>query len=117
MILPYVFLNAFVICLEKYLVLSFNTGEGAEELVEKVAGVSHDVIHEHEEMAEKFGLPMYGTALLSIISLFLMNKGFKFSRYLNFTILILALFVSYLSIKVGTSGGEIRHTEIREAVK
>ena len=97
--------------------LSFKTGEGAEEIVENIAGVSHELIHEHEETAERFGLPMYGIAFLSVVSLFLANKGFKFSQYLNVAILVLALFVTYLSIKVGTTGGEIRHTEIREASK
>ena len=32
------------------------TGEGAEEIVEDMPTIGHQIIHEHEEIAEKFAL-------------------------------------------------------------
>lgn len=37
-------------------ILSMNTGEGAEELVEDMPGIGWKIIHEHEELAEKMAL-------------------------------------------------------------
>lgn len=38
---------------------SMSTGEGAEEIAEKLPGVTDQIIHEHEELAEKFAIVMY----------------------------------------------------------
>ena len=42
------------------------TGEGAEEIVETYEESSHDVIHEHEETAEKV---IWGMGLLGVLAL------------------------------------------------
>ena len=44
------------------------TGEGAEEIVEEL-GISHDIIHEHEEIAETFMKILYALGILSIFGL------------------------------------------------
>ncbi len=90
------------------------TGEGAEEIVEDMPTIGHEIIHEHEELAEKFALIMYITGFFSLISLIANLKNHKFSKLLSFITLTLAFIAVILSKSVGTSGGEIRHTEIRE---
>ena len=35
--------------------VSMATGEGAEEIVENLPNITHQIVHEHEEMAEKLG--------------------------------------------------------------
>jgi uncharacterized membrane protein len=92
---------------------SMATGDGAEELVEDMPNIGHQIIHEHEEMAEKFILVMYATGIFSILSIFTSVKKHKWARIFAFITLLLALTASILAKNVGTSGGEIRHTEIR----
>jgi uncharacterized membrane protein len=92
---------------------SMGTGEGAEELVEDLPSVGKLIIHEHEEIAEKFAIIMYVTGLLGLFSLYISIKSHKFAKTFSFITLIAALLAAVLSKSVGTSGGEIRHTEIR----
>lgn len=89
------------------------TGEGAEEIVEEL-GISHDIIHEHEEMAETFMKVLYGLGILSILGLVANLKKHSKAAIVSYVVLVLAIGSAILSKNVGTSGGEIRHTEIRE---
>lgn len=89
------------------------TGEGAEEVAEKLPGITHDIIHEHEEKAEVFAILSYILGLLSIGALWASLKQKSFANILSIAVLVLGLVGFYLGRQVGTSGGEIRHTEIR----
>lgn len=89
------------------------TGEGAEEIVEKL-GISHKIIHEHEEDAETFMKLLYSLGLFSIIGLFFNKRKHSKAILISYVVLFLSIFSVVLSTFVGTSGGEIRHTEIRE---
>ena len=93
---------------------SMGTGEGAEEMVEDFPNIGKAIIHEHEELAEKFALVLYVTGAFALISLVAAIKKFRLAKIFSFITLVLALISGIVSIKVGTSGGEIRHTEIRE---
>lgn len=93
--------------------LTMRTGEGAEEIAENL-GASHDIIHEHEEIAEKFIILLYLTGAVSLIALIASIKNHSKAKTLAFITMLLALGSSILSKPVGTSGGEIRHSEIRE---
>ena len=93
--------------------LSMGTGEGAEELVEDMPTVGKQIIHEHEEWAEKFALVLYATGVLALIGLFLSLKKNNLEKYVAMATVVLALIAGVLAKEVGTSGGEIRHTEIR----
>lgn len=92
---------------------SMATGEGAEELVEDMPGIGKKIIHKHEELAEKLALLLYATGLFSLLSLYTSIKKNKFAKKLSYVTLVLALAASFLATRVGNSGGEIRHTEIR----
>lgn len=92
---------------------SMGTGEGAEEIAEKLPDVTDQIIHEHEEMAEKFALVLYALGATSLVGLFLnfvKNSNEKFVSYMAIVIAAVAVF---LAQQTGTTGGEIRHTEIR----
>ena len=97
--------------------LSMSTGEGAEELVEDMPTVGKHIIHEHEEIAEKFILVMYATGVFSILSLIASIKKHKLAKIVSIITLILAVVSTVLAKSLGTSGGEVRHTEIRETEK
>lgn len=88
------------------------TGEGAEEIVENMEHVSHDFIHEHEEMAEKTFVFTILLAVISIAGLFNFPKRFSGilpKVILGFTILSFILFAA-----TSHFGGRISHPELRE---
>ena len=95
--------------------IAMATGEGAEEVVEKL-GIAHNIIHEHEEIAETFIKILYALGILSVLGLFANAKKHAKATLLSYLVLIVAVGSAILSKYVGTSGGEIRHTEIRENV-
>ena len=92
---------------------SMATGEGAEEMVENLPSVGDGIIHEHEEIAEKFALLLYLLGTVSVVGIYLNLKNNSKSKILIYTSLVLAVLGVFLAQKTGTSGGEIRHTEIR----
>lgn len=93
--------------------LSMFTGEGAEEMVEDLPNVGHKIIHYHEEQAETFVVFLYAAAILSFIGLFLNVKKHSKANILAYATLAAAVIGIVFAKSVGTSGGEIRHTEIR----
>ncbi|WP_291133016.1 DUF2231 domain-containing protein [Flavobacterium sp. UBA7682] len=92
---------------------SMSTGEGAEELVEDMPSVGKKIIHEHEELAEKFVLILYVTGAFALLSLIATAKNHSKAKLFTWITLLLTIVTVVLVKNVGTSGGEIRHTEIR----
>ena len=98
-------------------VIANYTGEGAEEAVEHLSGISETLIHTHEEYAESFltlTLILGGVSLLGFLAEI---KKFRYANYLTILILLLAISDNVIAKYVGTSGGEIRHSEIRSNAK
>lgn len=94
-------------------VLAMATGEGAEDTVENLPGVSEALISTHEEAAEIFASLSYlmgGIALFGLIASF---KNFPIKKYIPALLLIFSGAAMYFSFEAGRTGGEIRHTEIR----
>ncbi len=96
-----------------FTVFSMTTGEGAEEIVEDMPNIGHEIIHNHEELAEKFAIILYLLGVISIIGLITNIKKHPKAGFFSYAIAVIALVAVFFSTKVGTSGGEIRHTEIR----
>lgn len=94
---------------------AFNTGEGAEEIVEEIGTkIDHHFIHEHEELAETFALLSYALGFISIVALWANYTKKSFSNLIAIIVLAGSFVVVFFAQKTGTSGGEIRHTEIRK---
>jgi uncharacterized membrane protein len=89
------------------------TGEGAEEIVEKINGVSESYIKTHEEIAETFALLSYILGGISLLGLWASFKQKTFSSIIAVSTLVFAFVVLFFGKQTGTTGGEIRHTEIR----
>ncbi len=89
------------------------TGEGAEEVVEKISGVSESYIKNHEEAAETFAVLSYILGGISLFGLWTSFKQKSFSTIVSIGTLIFAVVVLFFAQQTGTTGGEIRHTEIR----
>lgn len=92
---------------------SMYTGEGAEELVEDMPSVGKEIIHEHEELAEKFALVLYFLGVVSLVGLYANIKKWIRANLVSYLALTIGLVAVFLAQQVGTSGGEVRHTEIR----
>ena len=92
---------------------SMGTGEGAEELVEDMPSVGKQIIHEHEEMAEKLAIVLYALGVISLAGLFVNYKKQASAKWVSFVALIIAIVGVFFAQQTGTTGGEIRHTEIR----
>ncbi|WP_159022639.1 hypothetical protein [Formosa sp. L2A11] len=94
-------------------IIAFYTGDGAEEIVENLSGISETLIYKHEEYAELFLSIMQVLGVVSLITLFLQYKKMPFSKYGFMLILLLSTVSMGVAKYVGTSGGEITHIEIR----
>ena len=94
--------------------ISMATGEGAEEMVEDFPNIGKKIIHEHEEMAEKLAIVLYALGLVSIIGLFLNFKNHAKASLVSYLAAVVAIVGVFFGKQTGTTGGEVRHTEIRE---
>lgn len=92
---------------------SIGTGEGAEELVEDMPSVGKQIIREHEEMAEKLAIVLYVLGAISLAGLFLNYKKHAKAQLVSVAALVVAIGAVFFAQQTGTTGGEIRHTEIR----
>ncbi|MEO9257947.1 MAG: hypothetical protein ABI207_06170 [Crocinitomicaceae bacterium] len=94
-------------------IFAMNSGEGAEDIAEKLSGVTKKFIHTHEESAETFAILLYILGGLSLLGLWASFKQKSFSKIIIIITLVFAFVVLYFAKQTGTTGGEIRHTEIR----
>ncbi|MCG9792883.1 hypothetical protein [Flavobacterium algicola] len=95
--------------------LSMYTGEGAEELVEDMPNIGQQIVHTHEEFAEKLAILLYITSVLSIYGFYLNVKIHSRARLISIIVLVIAAIALVFALKTGESGGDIRHTEIRSS--
>ncbi|MGY5848751.1 hypothetical protein ACW6QP_15175 [Salegentibacter sp. HM20] len=94
-------------------IAAMSTGEGAEEVAEKISGVSENYIESHEETAETFAILSYILGGISLFGLWASFKQRTFSNIIAIGTLVFAIVVLFFAKQTGTTGGEIRHTEIR----
>lgn len=93
--------------------MAMASGEGAEEAVEHLSGVSENYIEKHEDTAKIFALLSYLLGGISIVGLWASIKQKTISTVISFLVALLACIVLFFAKQTGTTGGEIRHSEIR----
>ncbi|MFN4079364.1 MAG: hypothetical protein ACK4NS_00560 [Saprospiraceae bacterium] len=96
-------------------VAAMTTGERAEDVVGKIDGTSEPYIEVHEEKAEVFAVFSYILGGISLLGLWFSFKQKNFSNLISIGTLVFAIATLFFAQQTGTSGGEIRHTEIRTA--
>lgn len=94
--------------------LAMFTGDGAEDVVENINGISKNCIENHEEAAEKFALFSYIFGGISLLGLWIEFKKTNLSFMFSIVTLLFSFIVLFFGKQTGTTGGEIRHTEIRQ---
>jgi uncharacterized membrane protein len=67
-------------------IAAMNTGEGAEEVVEKINGVTENFIESHEETAETFAILSYILGGISLLGLWASFKQKSFSSIISIEI-------------------------------
>lgn len=92
--------------------IAFNTGEAAEDVAEKVEGVSKTVIHDHEEAGETAIYLIVGVGILSLLGFYTEVKNKKIAPAVAIVVLIAAIIAFILTARTSYLGGKIRHTEI-----
>ena len=93
---------------------AYLTGDGAEEVVMDMPGVTSKAIHAHEHFAYKFVWLFWGTSLLAVYGLFLTTKKKKYPQWLMPLIFILSLGSIAAGAWTNKLGGKISHPELRE---
>jgi uncharacterized membrane protein len=96
-------------------IVSYLTGEAAEETVEHIGGISENLVEQHEEFALIAFVALVILGLMSLIALILTLKKSSSIR----TVILITLLISIISFGLlawtGYLGGQIRHTEINQA--
>lgn len=93
---------------------AFQTGEGSEDTVEKLAGVRHDDIEEHENAAKWARIVSLAMAALATYALVRYRKTKSIPKGLSIALLILGLFGFSVLARTAYLGGFIRHSEIHQ---
>lgn len=94
-------------------IAAMGTGEGAEDSATKIAGLSENLIKKHEEASEIFAALTYVLGAISLVALIASFRNSAISKYAPFLVGILAVVALFFAQKAGTTGGEIKHNEIR----
>lgn len=98
------------------IIVAHNSGEGAEEIVEHLPGVSHDAIHEHEEAAEPLMPIAFITLLLSGLTIYFAKKKAHLLSKSGVVMLVISLLMLGVGIRAGWMAGYIKHQEARGQV-
>jgi uncharacterized membrane protein len=93
-------------------IIAYVTGEGSEDAIEKIAGVSKQAIEQHGDFALYAMIALIAAGLASILGLFFTIRKSPFANILSIITLIIALVGFGLAGRTGYQGGQIRHTEI-----
>ena len=93
---------------------AFLLGEGAEELVEHLPGISETLIEEHEESAELSLWLTIAAGLSSLIAWVAVARGMMLERALLIITLLISTAASASLTYTSHRGGLIRHPEITD---
>jgi uncharacterized membrane protein len=96
-------------------IAAMSTGESAENVIENIAEIDKNYIESHEEKAEIFALLSYILGSVSLLGIWANFKTKKISTIITIATLLLSIVVLFFAKETGTTGGEIRHTEIRNS--
>jgi len=87
------------------------TGESAAEAIKHMPGIDENMIHAHEEQSEIFAVLNYLLGALSLVAL--LTSWYSIAKWLSWVVAALSLAVLFYAQQTGSSGGVIRHSEIR----
>jgi uncharacterized membrane protein len=90
-------------------IVAYFTGEPAEESVEHVPGISHKLIHVHEEMAENALIFVFLLTAAAVVGLWAERAQWKNAKKIERFTLVIGIIAFILFAFTGYLGGHIRH--------
>lgn len=104
----------FYVVLGGFALLAYLTGDGAEKIMETYPGITEDVIEPHENIALFFFIGLMITAVVALAGLYISKT--KETTLKRFTIILLigGILLGILAGITGSTGGAIRHNEIKQ---
>lgn len=93
---------------------AYQTGEDAEDRVEKITGVNEHDIEEHEEAANWARVVTLALGAISLYALIRYRKDKTIPKGLSIAMLLVALFGFSVVARTAYLGGFIRHSEIHQ---
>lgn len=93
-------------------IFAFNTGEGAEDLVENINGINKNDIETHEDQAKVFAIFSYILAATSLAGFVFSFKFSSLNKIFAPVVMLFGVVVMYFAYQTGNTGGKIRHPEI-----
>jgi len=91
------------------------TGEGTEEAIENLPGVSESIISKHEDVANLTLIVISLTALMALSGILFYSRRI-IGKLARTSVFILSLISAGAMAQTAHLGGSIRHTEIRSGV-
>ena len=92
--------------------IAYLTGEAAEETVERIQGVSKNMIDQHQDFAAFALISLIVLGVIALLGLFLTLRKSSFIKPIALVILFVSLISFVLVARTGYLGGQIRHTEV-----
>ena len=93
-------------------VIAYLTGEAAEETVENIAGISKNLIEEHEDAAIYSLIALILVGISSLAGLYFSLKKSHFARTIASVTLFFSVAAFCIIARTAYIGGLIRHTEV-----
>ena len=90
-------------------IIAYFSGEAAEERIEHIKGISHKVIHIHEEMAENSLIFIFLLTATAIVGLWAESAQWESKKKIERFALITGIIAFVLFVFTGYLGGHIRH--------
>jgi uncharacterized membrane protein len=89
--------------------VAYFTGEPAEESIEHVPGISHKLIHVHEEMAENALIFVFLMTAAAVVGLWAERAQWNSAKKIERFTLVVGIIAFILFAFTGYLGGHIRH--------
>lgn len=90
------------------------SGEGAEDILEKLPGYSHDAIEEHEHAAPYALGGSLAAGGLALVAMVLSGLRPAWNVRMAVGVALVALFAFATTVRTALLGGKIRHTELEQ---
>ena len=104
----------FFVVLGIFALLAYLTGDDAGKIMQTYPGITEDVIEPHENMALFFFIGLMITAVIALTGLYVSKTKEILLKRFTVILLIGGILLGILAGITGSTGGAIRHTEIKQ---
>jgi len=104
----------FYVVLGVFALLAYLTGDDAGKIVQTYPGITEDVIEPHENMALFFFIGLMITSVLALTGLYMSKTKETVLKRFTVILLIGGILLGILAGITGSTGGAIRHPEIKQ---